>query len=1146
MSTAPKINLFDNTGTTTNMVVTTNLRGFQFSGTVDENTIDVQININGTGFVSDPSLVGLTPPNFRVPNPASFPDGIPIETGQNVIQVRSVDLSGSVSLPSTVTINAVPSTDGQVSFAPPTGVSIHRLATTIDVIWSDLNSESAIGYNVYGSIEPGGGDSGYLKINLDIIPSSKAKEVTVDETVMTDFTYDFTEEDTDLEFQVQLQTADAITEEVRELKGTTSWPLFTSPNFRFRGEIIRLNEVKQFAFNHDRLSTINAGILNSDTFSSVHPDEPIFYVVTAVYNDPTTSALIESRYSPEMSGAPLPLDTQVRGIRIRDQRQISADYINEVSKTEPTLSLIPGSTVREVHIEPLSNEVQKVYFLLDFVHRAKSFPALLAIDDPGMSDVSVLVADSAYKSNLKTALNVADDTAVQSLIDGAFDSLAQNYGIKRKGQTFARVLQTFYTTVRPTRNLVVSQNALVSSRVNSVVPRFRSYGQVTMLASNAQAYYNVDKKRYEIQVQLVAETPGSIGNVPAGDLDSAVSGSSGLLTVNEVASDFGSDRQSNLQLAEDCLNALSSLDTGTSGGYERTADGTPGIFQSLVVRSGDPFMMRDWDPIRLRHIGGKVDIYVKGLSERTITETFAFQYSVANSIRFDVIDATNLVFRARDSRLSPNFPIQEVLYNPSQNLGLRNHSNFPTSSYDLTGVVILDYRTIQVSSLIPQPETNLDDFIEGDYRYQSSNRFIAKLQPIRRVVSVSGEISGDLSPSEGFFLYKLQDPLIEGESTIAKDYVEIEQVNGVPSGLLLPINDEQHVMIGEFEEPLGKVGVNTLTLKVFSKDRSVLYNGPDSVNPDYFVISGTQTDAVKILRSSDSAIETGSVISVDYEYDENFVITYVINDVLQQLQFRLDNTKHATADVIAKQAFENPLSTEATVKLLPNAVQSKTDSDIRTKVTIMTDGKGVGQPVHQTDMVASMKSANGVDYLIQPFYKMTLRDGAIRVRDSLPSDYDFVQSLSRFANAVYVLSQPLPFNTIDGGGEKTMFHGVFKDNLIMAKPKSIDQLGDAVNQAWIVGSKGVVITGYTDDQTLLGQGVDPDELVEVRLDMTANKIFMSLDYSQSPPDVPSMHKFSATYVVRGDTGSKDVNVSSIEYVTPGDLTLTYQQDKKKS
>ena len=322
MSTAPKINLFDNTGTTTNMVVTTNLRGFQFSGTVDENTIDVQININGTGFVSDPSLVGLTPPNFRVPNPASFPDGIPIETGQNVIQVRSVDLSGSVSLPSTVTINAVPSTDGQVSFAPPTGVSIHRLATTIDVIWSDLNSESAIGYNVYGSIEPGGGDSGYLKINLDIIPSSKAKEVTVDETVMTDFTYDFTEEDTDLEFQVQLQTADAITEEVRELKGTTSWPLFTSPNFRFRGEIIRLNEVKQFAFNHDRLSTINAGILNSDTFSSVHPDEPIFYVVTAVYNDPTTSALIESRYSPEMSGAPLPLDTQVRGIRIRDQRQI--------------------------------------------------------------------------------------------------------------------------------------------------------------------------------------------------------------------------------------------------------------------------------------------------------------------------------------------------------------------------------------------------------------------------------------------------------------------------------------------------------------------------------------------------------------------------------------------------------------------------------------------------------------------------------------------------------------------------------------------------------------------------------------------------------------------------------------------------------
>jgi len=1140
MATAPKINLFDGSGTTTSLVVNTNLRGFQFSGTVDPNTIDIQIDVNGSGFVSDPTLVGFIPPNFRVPNPSSFPDGIALEIGQNTIRIRSVDLSGSVSPPSTVTINAVPDIESQLIYAPPSGVLLRRRATTVDLVWSDLNSEAAIGYNVYGSKDSGGGTGGYLKINLDTIPSSQAVETTTDETTMLDFTYDFEEENDNLEFQVQLQTGDAITGEIVNLKGITSWPLFSSPNFRFQGKIIRLTELNQFIFNHDRKSTINAGILNSDTFSSVNVDDPIFYVVTAVYNDLSTGTLIESRFSPEISGSPLPIDTQVRGIRIRDQRQVAADYINEIARTEPTLSLIPGSTVREVHIEPFSNEIQKAYFLLDFVHRAKSFPALLAIDDPGLTGTSVLVANSAYKSNLKTALNTSDDVAVQSLIDGAFDSLAQNYGRKRQGQKYATVLQTFYVTAKPTKNFVVSQNAIVASRGNSSAPRFRSFGQATMVAANAQSYYNVEKKRYEIQVQMVAESPGTIGNVAAGDLDAIITGASGMSTVNDIASNFGSDRQNNLYLAEDCLNALSSLDTGTAGGYERVANGTPGLFQSIVVRSGDPFMMRDWDPVRMRHTGGKVDIYVKGLLERTITETFAFQFNTAQSVRFDIIDPIELMFRARDSRLSPQFPLQEMLYNPSQNLGLRNHSNFPTSSYDLTGVVIVDYRTIKLSSLIPQPETKFDDFVEGDYRYQSSNKFVAKLQPIRRIVSVVGEVSGELDSNAGFALYKLQDPMIDGESTIAKDYVAIEQVNGIPDGFSIPVNDEQHVIIGEFSEPLNKVGINVLTLKVMSRDRSITYNGPDVADSDYFVISGTQTTPAKIIRSSDSTIQTGSTVSVDYEYDENFVITYVINDVLQQLQARLDKSKHATADVIAKQSLENPLSTEATVQLKPNTVQSTVDSGIRTAITVMTDGKGVGKPVYQTDMSTAMKNINGVDFIVQPFFKMTLQDGAMRVRDPLPSDYQFVPSLSLYANAVYVLEQPLSYNTIDGGGSDTIFHGVFKDNLLMTESESIDTIGEYTNQAYIVGAKGIVIQGYSDDATLLAAGIEQDEIAKERLELTANRVFISLDYGQIPSDVPSMHSFSVTYIVHGDIGSKDISVSSIEYTTPGDLTITYK------
>ena len=1140
MATAPKFIYPDGSGTTTQFVVTTNLPAFSVAAEVDSNTVDVQVDINGAGFVSDPTLFSLIPPNLYIPNPASFPNGLVLEKGQNTIRVRTVDLSGSVSPPSTVVVNVVDVVPSFTVNNPPTGLQVRRRATSADIMWSDVSTTGAVGYHVYASTGAGGTDSGYLRVNQEMIPASSPTEVSVDETPMISFDYDFRETNTDLEFQVQTQMADAITGEVVSKRSLTSWPLFASPEFRFRGSIIRLDTTRYFVFNHDRSASIGEGILNNDVFSSVSPDDPLFYVVTAVYYDKTTGELVESRYSPEMSASALPIDTSVRGIRIRDQRVITTDYIDEIQKGTPELSLIPGSTVREVHVEPFSNEMQKAYFLLDFVHRAKSFPALLAIDDPSLSGQSVSVTNSTYKQNLKTALSVADDSSVQALINGAFESLAQNRGISRKGRRAAVVEQTFYTTSKPTRDLVVQQNAVVSSSKNSAAPRFRSNGQFTLPVSQAQAFYNPDNRRYELKVQLVAETPGADGNVPAGDLDTVVSGASGFQTTNEVSADFGRDAQSNLDLAEEAMRSIVGVDSGTAGGYEKVATSTPGAFEVKVVRSGDAYMMRDWDPIRQKHTGGKVDVYVKGTIERTIDETFAFQFTLAKSVRFDVIDPVNLVFRARDSRLTPSNPIQEMLDNQAQGLGLRNHSNYPTTSYDLTGVTIVDYRTIRLSTLIPQPTTTLDDFVEGDYRYRSNNRFVPSVQPVRRVVSVTGEISGALSNDGGYSLYKTQDPLLNGESTIARDYVIINQVGNVPSGVAIPINDEQHVLIGEFEEPLKSVGVNAFSLQVLSQDRTIVYNGPGTANPDYFIVDGGQTKPLKIVRSGTSTIQSGEVVSVDYLHDENFRVTYVVNDVLQQMQNKISKSKHATADVLVKQAVENPMSTEASIQLKPNAIQAVTDSQIRTSISLLTDTKGIGESIYQTDISSSMKSVSSVDFIVQPFTKMTLRDGALRVRDTLPSSsYTFLASLSKFSNAVYIIEEPLPFNTMDSGGPSTSHTGVYMDNLIMTMASSMEAVSDFFGSAWIIGRFGAIIPGFSDDATLIPL-VGSAGVVAERIRRTANRVLVSLNNGASPPDVPSNHTFSATYTVIGDVGVKNIDTSAVEYVTPGDLTLTFR------
>ena len=78
---APEIYLPDGSETKTYIVFSSNLREHFFEGTVDPNTIDVQVQIRGGGFVSDPTLVYLDLPNFKVPNPESFPDGLSLVPG---------------------------------------------------------------------------------------------------------------------------------------------------------------------------------------------------------------------------------------------------------------------------------------------------------------------------------------------------------------------------------------------------------------------------------------------------------------------------------------------------------------------------------------------------------------------------------------------------------------------------------------------------------------------------------------------------------------------------------------------------------------------------------------------------------------------------------------------------------------------------------------------------------------------------------------------------------------------------------------------------------------------------------------------------------------------------------------------------------
>jgi hypothetical protein len=1136
MATAPQIALRDGSGFTTNLVFSTNLESIFITGTVDVNTVSVQLSVNGGAFVSDPNLVSFVLQTFTIPNLAVYPTGLPLEFGVNTILIRTIDIVGGVSATSSVLVTRVETitTDG---IRIPTGIRLHRHRDSVDLLVAVAVVPNAVasfqGFNFYASTSPAGA-TGYFKINEK--PVTSPTEYEESDILAYD---DLTVWDVDPQayaIRLRVSEEDQFGNELAVRLNTTHDNTVLAGKLRFTGNLQNYEFENFVVFTHRRAGS--PGTTNSAQFANVSDSDPLYYVVTGIYFDPTTNTEIETPYSQEVLGAPLIIDTTIRDLPGRTQAQIVTDYMTAVLRVNADISLIPGSVTRDVDIDPFASEAERIWFMLDFVHRSQSFLTLLAVDNVSGNGVSDPVAGSAYKQAIKSALGLGTNSSVQNLIDQQFDKLAANVNKTRLPGRQAVGTLVVYTATRPTKDLQVPAGTFaVSTAVSgSSAQRFRIGGSYVMSSANADSFYNFNEKRYELRVSIVAEQAGSAGNVPAGSIKTLI-GISGLQAINESATVFGDNVQSNADLAASSMLGFASVDTGTETGYASTAANKIGVIKTEIVKSGDPLMMRDYDDVRKKHIGGKVDVWIQGVQERQAQDKFAFSFEIARDTRCQIIDVTNLIFRVLDSRVTLTTPIIEILNNPSQGLGVRNATL--GLDYDLTGVSILDYQTFKLNTSIAQPATAVDDTILADYRFRVVNQFFMTLQPVRRVVSVVGEVSGALDPSTHYELFKTDDPLLDGESTIARNYVAITPSGGIPSGDTITVNNELHVMIGFEQEPLDSIGINTATIRVFNEQRTIEFDPPGSVAPDYDIIQGTPTTPARIVLTSASKIASGQEVSVDYVHDENFTVTYVINSLLQQLQAILNVKRHVTADVLAKQAIQNDIDIETTVQLKKGSSKALTDPVIRNNVSLNLNKKVIGEGVAQSNVDAAINDSTGVQFNVLPMAKMAYADGSHKLRESVLSTYHHLNSLDVGGNIAYILTNSLEYPTTDGGGLSTEHKGVFQDDEVMALADDLNLVCFVTNQAFIIGAGGATIAGYSDDATLALEGFLPNEYVQERLRRTANHIVVSLLGSGLPPDNPENHAYAVSYVIRGDSGSHDITVSQMEIISLGTFTITY-------
>ena len=1144
MATAPQIALRDGSGFTSNLVFTTNREGVTITGKVASDTAALQVSVDGGAWVSDPTLIQLGLNTFTIPNPANYPTGFVLNSGVNTIRLRAIDIVGAVSAISTALITRV--SDTLVTAAQiPSGIRVQRRRDTVELLAAlpqgalvpSLPSGQLkfMGFNFYASASPGG-TTGYFKINdTPVTTASTVHTEDVfaslpvvarwDDSAYRNLRVRITEED---------EFGRTLTERLNHLLDISGF--VASSRFTASFESYRLNAFASFLHNRNG----GPNTINTEQFAAVASISPLYYVVTGLYYDTSVNLEVETPQSQEVLGQPFLIDTTIYDLPGRTQLQVTTDYIAMITRVNTEIALIPGSTTRDVSIDPFASETERLWFIADFVHRSQSFMTLLQIDDVNGDGISDPVSGSTYKQALKAALGLNSDAAVQSLIDQQFDKLANNHHTPRLAGRPSVGQVVFYTSTRPTTDQVIQAGQIVSSSGDSATGTaawsFRIGGSYALPVASADAFYNFDAKQYEITSDIVATVAGKAGNLPANTIKNAA-GLSGFSVVNREATVFGDDLELNSALAMRAMLAPTSVDTGTEGGYLSTASASIGVVKSLIVKSGDALMMRDYDDVRGKHIGGKVDIWIQGLRERQVTETFAFAFEIARDIRVVVIDVTNLIFRVMSSALTPDTPIIEILNNLVQGLGVHNVTS--GQDYDLTGVSILDYQTFQINTGVAQPVTHIDDVITVDYRYRVVNDFYFSFQPVRRVVSVVGEMSGALDPTHNYDLYKTDDPLLEGESVRASNYLAVHQYAGKPNGAQITVNNETHVLIGSVVEPLLSVGINMQTIRVFNETRSVEYVGPGSLTPDYEILPGTATTPIRIQRTVTSTITSGQTVSIDYVHDENLTVTYVVNDLLGELQQVVDKKRHTTADVLVKQAVRNPIDIETTVQLKKGAAKDSTDPLIRSNVSRVTNQKLIGDGVAQSNIDSAINSTTGVGYNVLPMARMAYADGALKLREQIVSTTARVPSLDIGGNEVFIFSDALEYPTTDGGGLSTEHRGVFQDDLAMTLAPMLPQVGQYANGAFIIGAGGAIISGYSDDATLIAAGFTTATALQAeRLRRTANHVVVSL--LATGGDLPATHSYSCSYMVRGDTGSHDITSAQVEYLDLGDFVITYR------
>lgn len=928
--------------------------------------------------------------------------------------------------PAEVAISFITTIDLPISAPVPTGITVDRANTYLRPTTAEVSLDGYdgdfLGYNFYVSTTSGGGTAGYSLLNDEyvVVPSS----------VKT--------------YKTSVGSSEQKSGNVVVSAGTS----------------VEL-DMDQYSYDFDASALsrmVAAGTLDG---TDLDGSTTYYFVATTMMYDTTLGMVVESTYSPEVYARFVTFSAVYNELPVRSRDQIAVTLMQRLYGRNSQVHLMPSSVYKDI-LDPISEEFSDYYVIQDFLAKTESIKGLMQFDDEDGDGVSDSVETSVNKTRLRLALKLTNADQVQDLIDTYFEKKAANFNITRLSPGYAKGTVLYYASSIPEEGLSIVDGAILSTGPgygNSNAPvKFTVTGSKFIPYSKKEIYYNSVEDRYEIEAVIKASYFGSLANVSAGAINFSVSGADPRFSVeNTSPTSGGTDTESNLSLGNRTQLAIAGVDSGTEGGYLLTALSVPGVRSARVESGGDPLMVRDIDSTTGEHIGGKVDVYVQSESLGEKQDIIAYSYDgplgEGSEEIFFVEDAINFRVRTENSNVTSATPIFEVI---------RIYNATRAANYDISGYVVVgDGDTV----LLTQNSTNLRigmatmDVIEVDYRYRGSNSYILDNQPVEEIVSITGDVDGLLSV-ENYDLYKLEDPLLNGESTIAQDGISLNYFNGVPTDSTINVSAEAHVFLTSTSIKLAKKGIDIDTIVVSSDDTGIDVYEKDL---DYTIGKGGQAGYSYLYLQPYSKIRAGSTVYVGYTHSQNFKVVYTVNEALLNVQSSLDETKHAAADVVAKKAVHNYVDIVLQVIRMKGFSAATVEDKIQTLIGNYVSNLHVGQPLMMDNVIALVKSVDGVKTLVLPITRMRKQDDSFIPRDYVGyADFKvYTQNASKGVTSYITVNSVLNYGTLTNGGSSTRFRSIYEGGTSLVLSDTPLEVSSAQGRGYILAD-GKLLVSTTD------------------------------------------------------------------------------------